>query len=103
MVCERFMPIFFVPSSCYKSLSNTKNHSINILIQGVGYHLTGSVIDTTFAMYRRNTAIMRKPCPCARALAPYMAVHLDWYHDSNNLPEEKLYYLNHQTGANSWR
>lgn len=69
---------------------------------GIGYHVVGEPIDTTFAMYRSDTPLARLTRPSLRAYAPYAAVHVDWYHDTEHLPEDKLYYVKHQSGVNNW-
>jgi hypothetical protein len=71
--------------------------------KGLGFHHNDAPIDTTFAMRRRTQAFARLTCPCARTHAPYAAVHLDWYHNSSNLPADKQYYLQHgHGGVNTW-
>lgn len=70
---------------------------------GVGFHITKQPIDTTFAMFRRGTDFGRLAGPSLRAYAPYAAVHVDWYYDSNNLPPDKVYYTKRQSGkVNNW-
>ena len=71
--------------------------------RGVGYHFSEQLIDTTFAMRRRTQRFARITCPCIRTYAPYAAVHLDWYLDSDNLPPDKKYYVAHAFGnVNNW-
>eukprot|EP00571_Detonula_confervacea_P016822 CAMPEP_0172300408 /NCGR_PEP_ID=MMETSP1058-20130122/2511_1 /TAXON_ID=83371 /ORGANISM="Detonula confervacea, Strain CCMP 353" /LENGTH=65 /DNA_ID=CAMNT_0013010179 /DNA_START=23 /DNA_END=217 /DNA_ORIENTATION=+ len=62
----------------------------------------GKKIDTTFAMRRRDESFKRLSGPSLRAYAPYAAVHVDWYDDSENLPEDKVFYKNRQSGVNNW-
>lgn len=69
---------------------------------GIGYHIANHPIDTTFGMYRRNTQFKRGTFPSLRAYAPYAAVHVDWYDDSQNLPADKIYYSKRQSGVNNW-
>jgi len=69
---------------------------------GIGYHVAKHPIDTTFAMFRRNTPFERLTRPSLRAYAPYAAVHVDWYDDSSNLPADKIYYMQRQSGVNNW-
>jgi hypothetical protein len=69
---------------------------------GIGYHVADQPIDSTFAMFRRDTKFARLQRPSLRTYAPYAAVHVDWYHDSKNLPADKLYYVEHQSGVNNW-
>ena len=69
---------------------------------GVGYHVAQQPIDTTFAMFRRDTQFARLIEPSLRAYAPYAGVHVDWYYDSRNLPADKLHYIGRQNGVNNW-
>ena len=69
---------------------------------GIGYHVANQPIDTTFAMFRRDTHFKRLLRPSLRAYAPYAAVHVDWYDDSKHLPEDKVYYSERQLGVSSW-
>ena len=50
-------------------------------------------IDTTFALYRESSEHALKRG--LRTGFPYLARHLSWYVDSNNLPEEDRYYQEH--------
>lgn len=71
--------------------------------KGIGYHFAEQLIDTTFAMRRRTQTFARITCPCLRTYAPYAAVHLDWYLDSDHLPPDKQYYLKKSFGGvNNW-
>jgi len=65
--------------------------------KGIRYHVVRQPIDTTFAMRRRKTiyARMQHGGTTLRAYAPYVATHTDWYLNSNKLPEDKVWYLNH--------
>jgi len=70
---------------------------------GIGYHVAENDIDTTFSMRRRGTRFQRQQRPSVRTYAPYSAVHLDWYLNSSNLPDDKIWYLNRaQKGVNHW-
>ena len=70
---------------------------------GLGYHVVNKLIDTTFQMRRRGDGFVRLQGPSLRAYAPYAAVHVDWYDDSENLPEDKVYYKKRQSGkVNNW-
>ena len=68
-----------------------------------GYHVVEHPIDTTFAMYRQNIQFVRLVALSLRAYTPYAAVHVDWYADSSNRSEDKLFYVNRQSGVNNWR
>jgi hypothetical protein len=58
-------------------------------------------IDTTFALYRAN---INHQCweATLRTGFPYMARHLPWYLDKNNLPEWEKFYKKHVSSASSW-
>lgn len=58
-------------------------------------------IDTTFALYRpRASADISYSI---RTAYPYVARHLPWYIDSDNLTEEEIYYREHMDkNVNSW-
>jgi len=51
-------------------------------------------IDTTFGMRRAGEDFWRSRWG-ARTLPPYVARHLDWYLDPNNLTEDQKYYIRH--------
>ena len=71
--------------------------------RGIGYHLGEEIIDTTFALRRSTQPFARITCPCIRTFAPYAAVHLSWYEDSQHLSEDKKYYMEHaHGGVNNW-
>lgn len=60
-------------------------------------------IDTTFALYRPWTfSGGNLNSPNIRVGFPYVARHLPWYNDSNNLDEEEKYYLNTCKTASYW-
>jgi hypothetical protein len=68
----------------------------------IGYHFSEQRIDTTFAMRRRGQKFERHTAPSVRTFAPYSSVHLDWYSDAKNLPEDKMWYITHTQGVNHW-
>lgn len=57
-------------------------------------------IDTTVAMYRRFEPF--RLGPAIRTSAPYEALHLPWYEDTANLPEEIRFY-NDRAEHGHWR
>lgn len=63
----------------------------------IGYHVVKQPLDTTFGMRSRETKFARTilKTNTLRAYAPYIATHTDWYDDSKNLPEDKLWYKAH--------
>jgi hypothetical protein len=60
-------------------------------------------IDTTFALYRprakggRNDNFLN-----FRTASPYIARHMPWYIDSNNLDKEELFYIKHCKTSTHW-
>ncbi len=71
------------PTSSYKD--------VNLLYSG---------IDTTFGMYRKDFKFKRLNLGL-RVYEPYMARHLDWYMDTNNLSEEEKYYIEHASAVST--
>jgi len=61
-------------------------------------------IDTTFALYRPNVWQSEKRWwNSLRADKPYQAVHLPWYHNTNELDAETLHYqLSIKKGNSGW-
>jgi hypothetical protein len=59
-----------------------------------------AMIDTTFAMYRKGFRFKRLNLGI-RVHEPYMAKHLDWYIDTNNLTDEQKYYFEHASKVSS--
>lgn len=58
-------------------------------------------VDTTFALYRRNSKV---DCArCTRAAGEYQARHVPWYLDCNFLDEENQYYYRTASKDNSWK
>lgn len=57
-------------------------------------------IDTTLALYRRPGPF--RLGPAIRTTAPYEALHLPWYEDTANLPEEIKFY-NSRAEHGHWR
>lgn len=68
------------------------------------YH---ALIDTTFAMYDVRTphaTVMRVVgVKSFRTGPPYLARHVPWYLDSENLDEENRHYFATANGSNSWK
>jgi hypothetical protein len=58
-------------------------------------------IDTTFALYRPK-AFGDHRRKALRTFPPYIARHLPWYIDSQNLPEEEIFYKKIASDSNSW-
>lgn len=61
--------------------------------QQIADRLYEACIDTTFALYRPGTPICLGPA--IRTGEPYIARHVPWYFDNNNLPDEEEYYREH--------
>jgi hypothetical protein len=66
-----------------------------------------AAIDTTFAMYRRETphgqTMKVVGVPSVRAGEPYTARHVPWYLDGENLDEENANYFRTAGMSNSWK
>ncbi len=66
-----------------------------------------AAIDTTFAMYNRSTkleiATAIQGVKCVRSDSPYIARHLPWYLDCDNLDAENAHYFQTSSPSNSWR
>jgi len=73
-------------------------HRENQLFENVKIQRAG--IDTTFALYRKNFSFNRLNYGM-RVHEPYMARHLDWYQDSDNLNEEEQYYRDHASNVST--
>jgi len=58
------------------------------------YVLFKAPVDTTFAVYAPNTLPIWSDFSL-RMGGDYVAKHMPWYYDTNNLPEDELYYLTH--------
>jgi hypothetical protein len=50
-------------------------------------------VDTTFAMYKRETIFGRMLTPAVRVFPPFAARHLDFYWTKERMPEDMVYYL----------
>ncbi|KAI8823627.1 uncharacterized protein EV422DRAFT_362833 [Fimicolochytrium jonesii] len=68
------------------------------------YYYIHASIDTTFAMYRRNTVLQRLVGPTARMLSPLAVHHLDYLIDKTKIPEDVKYYVKRTKGdiTHSW-
>lgn len=56
------------------------------------YDLYHAAVDTTFAVYAPNTVPLLSH-DCMRIGGKFIAKHLPWYYDPNNLPADEYYYL----------
>ena len=59
-------------------------------------------IDTTFALYRPDTMYQQWETTL-RTGFPYMARHLPWYENPDNLSDEDRFFNEHATEVSSWR
>lgn len=80
----------------------------NSPLMGEKMTLYKAPIDTTFAVYKPGSlAGWGSGEDCIRTGSPYLARHIPWYYDYNNLPEDEKYYiLNLKDGHGpcwSWR
>lgn len=66
-----------------------------------------AAVDTTFAMYRDgrpfSTLMKVVGVKATRTAPPYIARHLPWYLDAENLDEENENYFRTANGSNSWK
>lgn len=66
-----------------------------------------AMIDTTFAMYQQSTppaAAMRvRPGNSVRSAPPYVARHMPWYLDGDDLDPENQHYFETAGRSNSWK
>lgn len=66
-----------------------------------------AMIDTTFAMYQQSTppavAMRVGPDNAVRTGEPYVARHMPWYLDGDNLDEENRHYFETAGKSNSWK
>lgn len=67
----------------------------------VGRNLYLAPIDTTFALYRPGCG-GGYWVPSIRTGPPYVARHLPWYLDLNNMDEENRFYLRQRTVGTHW-
>jgi len=68
------------------------NAELGIKYNSKIYKTITSQIDTTFGMYRKGY-LFKSPSHAIRSHKPFLARHLDWYIDSDNLTEEQIFYI----------
>ncbi len=61
-----------------------------------------SIIDSTFAMYRKSFTFSKLNKNVIRVAKPYAAKHLDWYIDPNKLTEDQIYYMKTTNERGHW-
>jgi hypothetical protein len=61
-------------------------------IEEDGFELYPHPVDTTFAIYTPQS-VPGWGANCFRMGGNYMARHIPWYYDINNMPEDEIYYL----------
>ena len=61
-------------------------------IAHTNYELYHAPVDTTFAVYRPNSAPILSH-DCIRIAGEFVARHLPWYYDPTNMPIDEYYYL----------
>lgn len=66
-----------------------------------------AMIDTTFAMYQQSTppavAMRVRPGNSVRSAPPYVARHMPWYLDGDDLDPENYHYFETAGRSNSWK
>lgn len=65
----------------------------NKVIHNNIYEMYYAPIDTTFAVYKPNTFPLL--ADAYRMGGNYIAKHMPWYYDINNLPKDESYYIQH--------
>lgn len=88
------------------AIQRHSEHFWNIIPQTVHYnnryyHVQVNNIDTTFGMYRANFPFKNENTGL-RTYAPYMARHLDWYIDPDNMTEDQALYLERCNSLAHW-
>ena len=91
------LPDYFTGKNWVLS-KHTKHWQNKIVDKELGIDLYASPIDTTFCYRRANTA-PGKERKALRTGYPYLARHLSWYVDSNNLSSEDQYYISSVKGS----
>ncbi len=85
----------FVPGSKNEAVAlyYEKRHWVDI-IPHPKYELYRAAIDTGFAVYAPNSVPLWAD-NCIRMGGKYIARHMPFYYDNDNLPEDELYYITH--------
>lgn len=65
-----------------------------------GYY--NAIVDTTFALYRPFVSQGASSLKMLRSQHPYMAHHMPWYNDCNNLDSEEIFYVSNARTDTHW-
>ena len=68
----------------------------------VGDRYFDADIDTTFALHRAESACLPPSSKATRTAKPYIARHVPWYLDSQNISAEERYYIEHASSPTFW-
>jgi hypothetical protein len=75
----------------------------SITYENKQYYYQESLIDQSFAMYRKNFMHnYKKIKPAIRTYSPYSARHLDWYINPTKMSEDQKYYVKHAGKNAHW-
>jgi hypothetical protein len=86
----------------YKLREEVIHHERKFWTEKISDGLFNAKIDTTFALYRPGAKGQASVTSGARTDFPYVAEHLPWYVDHNNLSKEERYYLNCKKVYTHW-
>ncbi|WP_087491540.1 MULTISPECIES: glycosyltransferase family A protein [unclassified Winogradskyella] len=92
-------------------IPNTNKNKLKIIewetqwwLKPLSAELYEANIDTTFAMYRpKYHAKDGRFLSGIRTASPYIAKHLSWYIDTDNLSKETQFFMNSCNASSSWR
>jgi len=87
---------------CYEKKQEVISHEERFWKKKIEDNVYEAKIDTTLALHRPYSKISLYKARMARVGYPYELKHLPWYLDSNNLPEEELYYVKNATIGGHW-
>jgi GT2 family glycosyltransferase len=85
---------------CTRLYKNKPRYSMDWKDGSVTY--VHSDIDTTFTMFRKGFRDFRNVHNAIGTLAPYDAVHLDYYIDPNNMSEDQIQYCMRRPKYSHW-
>ena len=76
--------------------NDIKKHESKFYIIPIEPNVYMAPVDTTFALYRIfNTESMRLRIPDGEL------IHIPWYYDKNNLPDDEKYYIEHASESST--
>ena len=88
---------------CYKHKQKVIEWESQFFNRPVSRFFFEANIDTTFALYKPGLKVgTNYYVKMLRSAAPYELRHLPWYIDSDNLPEEELFYVKNANTVTHW-